>query len=102
MGIVRGDSSGSFALSGSHLATRITCPANELIAALHNRTSVILPRDKVDRWLDPDAPVAELQAMLVPLSGDAMRTYPVSRRVNDPRHDDPDCIEPAPLPGSQD
>jgi putative SOS response-associated peptidase YedK len=82
--------------------TIITCPANALISPLHNRMPVILPRDTIDRWLDPDTPVAELQAMLVPLSAEAMRTYPVSWRVNDPRHDAPDCIEPAPLPGSQD
>ena len=75
--------------------TIITCPANELISPLHNRMPVILPQHRVDRWLDPETPVAELQAMLVPLSAEGMETYPVTKRVNDPRNDDADCLRPA-------
>jgi putative SOS response-associated peptidase YedK len=48
-----------------------------------------------DRWLDPNEQRAEvLQALLVPLPDDSLTTYPVSKLVNNPRNQGPQCIEP--------
>jgi putative SOS response-associated peptidase YedK len=56
---------------------------------------VILDRENFDLWLDPKVgDAAKLQSLLVPHSVDDFETFPVSRVVNSPAHDRPDCIEP--------
>jgi putative SOS response-associated peptidase YedK len=53
---------------------------------------VILSRGDYERWLDTsDADPADL---LRPYPSDAMRAYPVSPRVNSPKNDDAELIEP--------
>lgn len=76
--------------------TIITTAPNDLIAPIHNRMPVILPPAAYDRWLDPgeQAPAA-LDDLLVPFPADQMMAYPVSRLVNSPANDVPDCIVPA-------
>ncbi len=49
---------------------------------LHDTMPVILRRESFEDWLRPDAELEALQAMLVPISGDAMERYPISRDVN--------------------
>jgi putative SOS response-associated peptidase YedK len=72
----------------------VTTAAAGPVRELHDRMPVILsaPDDEA-RWLDPDAPADELHALLAP-SGPALATRPVSRAVNDARHDAPDCLDP--------
>lgn len=75
--------------------TILTTEANELLAEMHDRMPVVLPRDAWDRWLDPDGrDVDELQSLLVPFPAVQMRAWPVSPLVNNPRHEEPGCIEP--------
>ena len=75
--------------------TIVTGEPNELVAPLHDRMPVILPRPAWARWLDPAiGEPAALTPLLVPLPAGEMEAVPVSIRVNDPRHDEPDCIEP--------
>ena len=73
--------------------TIITCEPNELMAELHNRMPAILDRTSMWDWLDPQAEAIALRAMLVPYAR-AMTAYPVSRLVNKPENDVPECIEP--------
>jgi putative SOS response-associated peptidase YedK len=73
----------------------LTTTANDLVEEIHERMPVILPRDRYDAWLDPEAEEEELAALLVPYPGDDLEAYPVSRFVNSPGNDDPRCIEPA-------
>jgi putative SOS response-associated peptidase YedK len=73
----------------------LTTEANELVAPVHGRMPLILPPEDYARWLDPGAAVPALQSLLRPYPADAMAAHPVSRLVNDPRIDDPRCIEPA-------
>jgi putative SOS response-associated peptidase YedK len=47
-----------------------------------------------DLWLDPDAELAHLLRLLKPYDSAAMEYYPVSRAVNSPSHNAPDCIVP--------
>ncbi len=56
---------------------------------------VILPETEYERWLDPTTQnPAAFQALLKPYDAEAMKAYPVSTRVNDPKNDDEKCIEP--------
>jgi putative SOS response-associated peptidase YedK len=74
----------------------LTTNANELAAPVHNRMPVILPPETYDTWLDPsNQDTASLQELLRPYPADRMRCHPVSTWVNNPRHDDPRCVEPA-------
>ncbi len=74
--------------------TIITTEANELLQSVHDRMPVILPREKETLWLDPDAQLADLLKVLKPYRGAEMEYYPVSRAVNSPAHNAPDCIVP--------
>ncbi len=74
--------------------TIVVTDANAALRPIHERMPVILQREDYDAWLDPTTPLARLQALLHPIEDTAVRAYPVSRRVNDPRHDDPDLVRP--------
>lgn len=76
--------------------TIITTDANELVGEIHKRMPVILPPEDYDMWLDPDFEEKEaLTSLLRPYPSEVMEAYPVSRRVNSPSNNAPDCIEPA-------
>ena len=77
----------------------ITGAPNPLVAPIHDRMPIILHPKNEDAWLDgslrdPDT----LTALLAPYPADVMEVYAVSRRVNAPVVDDPDCIRPAETP----
>ena len=46
--------------------TIITGPPNELVAPLHDRMPVILPRDKYTAWLSAETSAEDRAAMLTP------------------------------------
>ncbi|MDP1587592.1 MAG: SOS response-associated peptidase [Prosthecobacter sp.] len=76
--------------------TVITTEANTMMRSLHDRMPVILPPECWDAWLDPEySDATDLQAMLVPYPSDEMRAYPVSTRVNSPRNEGEDLVQPA-------
>lgn len=77
--------------------TIITGEPNELVAPIHNRMPVILAADDYGRWLDLAAPNPD--ALLRPFPANGMTAYPVSTRVNSPKHDDADIIVPVPFAG---
>jgi putative SOS response-associated peptidase YedK len=73
--------------------TILTTDSNELIRPLHDRMPVILDRESFDLWLDPAVDDREsLLKLLVPYDGSVMETVPVSRAVNSPANDSPDCL----------
>ncbi len=73
----------------------ITTEPNSLLRGIHDRMPVILPPERYSDWLDPGERKPEtLEDMLRPYPADRMTAYRVSTRVNDPRVDDPRCIEP--------
>jgi putative SOS response-associated peptidase YedK len=76
--------------------TLITTAPNSLLARLHDRMPVIVPREHYDAWLDPETPLDHAHALLVPYAPEAMRAYPVSTYVNRPDHDDPHVLDPLP------
>jgi putative SOS response-associated peptidase YedK len=75
--------------------TILTTDANDLVRSIHDRMPVILPSDAYARWLDPQLQDPEmLQPLLRPFPAEQMAAYPVSRLVNNPRHNDAKCLEP--------
>ena len=71
----------------------ITTAANSLIAPLHHRMPLIIPQKLYRSWLDPGTAPGQLQKMLQPYAAEKMETYPVSRQVNSPAFDCPDCLK---------
>jgi putative SOS response-associated peptidase YedK len=75
--------------------TILTTSANDLLRPLHDRMPVIVDRRDFALWLDPEVTdPAVLQPLLAPAPPDEMETVPVSRTVNSPAYDGPDCIAP--------
>ncbi len=72
----------------------LTTRANDVVAPVHDRMPVILPRGDRLRWLEDAAP-DELGTLLVPLAGSMLDKTPVGPRVNKVSNDDPELIEPA-------
>lgn len=76
--------------------TIITTQPNALMASIHSRMPVILAPEKYQRWLDPaEANPLDLADCLQPYPAGEMTAFAVSRRVNDPANDTPECIQPA-------
>ena len=69
--------------------TVLTTGPNSLVADLHDRMPVIVPREKYDLWLDPDVNDFEaIRDILKPYDANLMRRYPVSMKLNNSRIDD--------------
>lgn len=72
----------------------VTCAANARLAAVHDRMPVVIAPADYTEWLTcaptTPAPTALLRAM----DEDFFALRRVTKRVNSPRHDGPDCISP--------
>lgn len=75
----------------------ITTTPNELLADIHDRMPVILSHENQQKWLRNDADPRELKALLAPYPADAMKSFPVSERVNSALVDEPQLVEPIEL-----
>ncbi len=76
--------------------TIIVTEANAFMKPLHDRMPVILAPQDYARWLDPDNhDTASLKQLLAPAPEDWLTEWPVSRALNNPRHEGPDCVEKA-------
>jgi putative SOS response-associated peptidase YedK len=53
---------------------------------------VIMPAAARARWLEAGEGDGDVMTLLRPYPEDEMETYPVSRLVNAPRNDVPECI----------
>jgi putative SOS response-associated peptidase YedK len=73
----------------------ITGEPNELVAPIHNRMSVVLPREVWATWLgENQASADELQALLKPFPAEHTRAYPVSAKANSVKNDEPSLLDP--------
>jgi putative SOS response-associated peptidase YedK len=70
----------------------ITLPPNELIAQIHDRMPLIVPKTACEHWLsgEPDP-----QDLLVPFPAELMAMLPVAPRVNKPENDNASLLDPA-------
>ncbi|MFQ8430686.1 SOS response-associated peptidase [Amaricoccus sp. W119] len=73
----------------------LTCPANAMMAEIHDRMPVIIAPEDYERWLS-DTP--DPRDLLRPYPSAAMRMWPVSTRVNSVRNDGEDLTDPVPDP----
>jgi putative SOS response-associated peptidase YedK len=74
----------------------LTCDANSFMESIHNRMPVILPRESLRRWIEPGEVAPEaVQPLLTPYPADRMEAWAVSKIVNSPRNDLPECVVPA-------
>lgn len=76
--------------------TVLTTDANADLEGVHHRMPVLLAPSDQARWIDPDAEREALQPLLRPAPPGRLARVPVTRWVNDPRHDDPRCLDPEP------
>jgi putative SOS response-associated peptidase YedK len=69
----------------------ITTDADEFLSEVHDRMPVIVSSDNYDRWLNADAEDAE-ELLHQPTTTDDLTMFPVSRIVNNPQNDVPQCV----------
>jgi putative SOS response-associated peptidase YedK len=76
--------------------TLLTKDASESTRHIHDRMPVILAPDQYDAWLDAKQQdgAAVLKRIVPELDGE-LKAEPVSTYVNNPRHEGPECQEPA-------
>jgi putative SOS response-associated peptidase YedK len=74
--------------------TIITGKPNDVVKDVHDRMPVMLLPEDEKVWLDNDAGEAIWQNLLRPYPPELMVAYPVSKRVNAVKNDDPALIEP--------
>lgn len=75
--------------------TIITTEANEFMQALHHRMPAMLAPEQCGRWLDSETvSMAEAADLLMPLEEDELQAWPVSTRVNNPRNEGAQLLDP--------
>ncbi len=73
--------------------TILTTSANPLLNEIHDRMPVIIRPEMMDSWLDPGVDIKEMEEVFEPYPDQEMAYYPVSKLVNSPRNDGPECWE---------
>lgn len=71
--------------------TILTTQAEGAIAEIHHRMPVIIPAEYYDLWLGE---VDGRKELIEALPNSELKLYPVSKTVNSPKNDNPDCIAP--------
>lgn len=74
--------------------TILTTEANTALRPLHHRMPVVLDPEDFEAWLDPGASQERhVQPLMRPYSRGVLTVRRVSRVVNSPRNDVPECVE---------
>ena len=75
--------------------TIVTLDAPNPLAAIHHRMPAVVPPRGFDAWLDPGQREVSAAAewLATPDPGN-FESHPVSRRVNDPRHEGRELVQP--------
>lgn len=72
----------------------VTVPTNDFLSPLGDRLPAVIDAADARRWLDPQTPTEAARALLRPAPRELLGAFPVSRRVNNPVHQDPACAHP--------
>lgn len=72
----------------------VTTDANSLAAKFHHRMPVLLSLDQAEEWIDPATRTRRAVELMSPYKEADLECYEVSRFVNSPANDSPECIEP--------
>ena len=76
--------------------TIVTTDAPGPLAGIHDRMPAVISREGMSAWLDPgQRDAAALSRWLIGMDPAKFSAWPVSRQVNDPRHEGPGLVEPA-------
>lgn len=80
-------------------AAIVTCGANGMLSAIHDRMPAILAPDRIGDWLDTrETEPREAVAMCRPCPDEWLTMVEVSQRVNSNRNDDEGLVEPVGRP----
>lgn len=71
--------------------TILTTQATGAIAKVHHRMPVVIPAKYYELWLGN---LDGRKELIDSLPEPELQLYPVSKKVNSPKNDNPDCIEP--------
>jgi len=75
--------------------TIVTTEPNEILAPIHNRMPVMLSDRDALEWVRGDGEeIAHALSSLKPFPAELMDGYDVSKLVNNPQNDSPECIAP--------
>jgi putative SOS response-associated peptidase YedK len=81
--------------------TVLTGPPTEVVAPLHDRMPVVIPRAQWDAWLDPDERDPErVAALLKAAASPDLAEHPVSTLVNKVQNNIPELIDPLETPAA--
>jgi len=75
-----------------HSCTIITTQANALMSPIHHRMPVIVDKNNYNTWLDKQTLQQTRQEILLLVAYKGMITKPVSDWVNNPHHNDNNCL----------
>lgn len=76
----------------------LTTEANGVVSRVHARMPVILDPSNYGRWLDRENhDAASVEDLMVACADDWIDARAVSTKVNNPRFDEPECVEPIEL-----
>jgi putative SOS response-associated peptidase YedK len=70
----------------------VTTAPNELVAAIHDRMRVILPRRNYERWLAPFDPTRSPVDLLRPYPAEEMIAWKIGAAVGNARNDSPELL----------
>jgi putative SOS response-associated peptidase YedK len=84
----------------------LTCPANQLMAKVHNsklRMPVILPLAAEKDWLDPNLPKRDIEALMQPYPEDDMKAHSIAPLISSRSENSnvPEISAPFEYPGVQ-
>lgn len=68
----------------------VTTAADGALATVHDRMPLVMRPENYAAWVDPAT--EDPASLLVPLEAARLRAHPVSKLVNDPKHDSAECI----------
>ena len=72
----------------------ITTEPSALAARVHHRMPVVLTLDAAEEWLDESTRTRRAVELMAPYEAADLECYEVSRYVNSPANDSPECIKP--------
>ncbi|MGE5220206.1 MAG: SOS response-associated peptidase [Chloroflexota bacterium] len=75
--------------------TIITTEPNDFMRPIHRRMPLILHPEDEDQWLDCQSnDFTRVQPLVKPFPPDLMAAHEVSKQINNPKYDAPDCSAP--------
>jgi putative SOS response-associated peptidase YedK len=72
----------------------ITTDASAMASLYHHRMPVVLTPGAAEEWLDESTRTRRAVELMAPYEAPDLECYEVSRYVNSPANDSPDCITP--------